>query len=93
LTFAGNIIEIGTVTSGWRHWRRIAAGRCPLRRDGEPPLQGGELITVKSASNMTKRLTFAGSLRESRRALAISAFLCFADRIPWMLRSAHHWGV
>jgi hypothetical protein len=45
----------------------------------------GELITAKSASKMTKRVTFAGSLRESRRPLAISAFLCFADCIPWML--------
>src|SRR5829696_3297371 len=26
----------------------IAAGFCPVRPDGEPPLQGGELITVKS---------------------------------------------
>jgi len=35
---------------------------------------------------------FAGSLRGRSPALAISAFLCFADSIPRMLRSAHHWG-
>ena len=57
-------------------------------------------VTVASALLVHYVLTvavsifsFAGSLRECRRPLAISALLCFADCIPWMLRSAHHWSV
>ena len=50
------------------------------------------LLSTTSLSR-GRRALFAGSFRESRRALAISACLCFADCIPWMLRSARHWGL
>jgi hypothetical protein len=73
-------------------WRHVApygevrlnmTTRLPCRRRPEGPERRHVRTTATADTNTSRseagERLFAGSLRESRRALAISAFLCFAD--------------